>query len=113
MRFLHTADWQLGMTRHFLEGEAQPRYAAARRDAVAALAGVAAETQAEFVVVAGDPGVLRGEGGPMTALIDGPADLAAVPAGPARRDPVLAACECSARSIGWGAPTAAFPGYPA
>ena len=54
MRFLHTADWQLGMTRHFLEGEAQPRYAAARRDAVAALAGVAAETQAEFVVVAGD-----------------------------------------------------------
>ena len=54
MRFLHTADWQLGMTRHFLEGEAQPRYAAARRDAVAALAGVAAETHAEFVVVAGD-----------------------------------------------------------
>lgn len=54
MRFLHTADWQLGMTRHFLEGEAQPRYAAARRDAVAALAAVAAETQAEFVVVAGD-----------------------------------------------------------
>lgn len=54
MRFLHTADWQLGMTRHFLAGEAQPRYAAARRDAVAALAAVAAETQAEFVVVAGD-----------------------------------------------------------
>lgn len=54
MRFLHTADWQLGMTRHFLAGEAQPRYAAARRDAVAALAGVAAETRAEFVVVAGD-----------------------------------------------------------
>lgn len=54
MRFLHTADWQLGMTRHFLAGEAQPRYAAARRDAVAALADAAAETQAEFVVVAGD-----------------------------------------------------------
>ena len=35
MRFIHTADWQLGMTRHFLEGEAQPRYAAARRDPVA------------------------------------------------------------------------------
>ena len=54
MRFIHTADWQLGMTRHFLEGEAQPRYAAARRDAVAALAGVVAETGAQFVVVAGD-----------------------------------------------------------
>ncbi|PBJ59651.1 hypothetical protein BB737_28080, partial [Mycobacterium avium subsp. hominissuis] len=25
MRFLHTADWQLGMTRHFLAGDAQPR----------------------------------------------------------------------------------------
>jgi DNA repair exonuclease SbcCD nuclease subunit len=54
MRFLHTADWQLGMTRHFLNGEAQPRYSAARRDAVAALGALAAETGAEFVVVAGD-----------------------------------------------------------
>jgi len=32
MRFVHTADWQLGMTRYFLNGEAQPRYSAARRD---------------------------------------------------------------------------------
>jgi DNA repair exonuclease SbcCD nuclease subunit len=54
MRFLHTADWQLGMTRHFLNGEAQPRYSAARRDAVAGLGAVAAEVGAEFVVVAGD-----------------------------------------------------------
>ena len=54
MRFIHTADWQLGMTRHFLQGEAQPRYAAARRDAVAGLRAVAAESGAEFVVVAGD-----------------------------------------------------------
>jgi DNA repair exonuclease SbcCD nuclease subunit len=54
MRFLHTADWQLGMTRHFLNGEAQPRYSAARRDAVASLGAVAKETGAEFVVVAGD-----------------------------------------------------------
>ena len=43
MRFLHTADWQLGMTRHFLAGEAQPRYSAARRDAVAGLGALAAE----------------------------------------------------------------------
>jgi DNA repair exonuclease SbcCD nuclease subunit len=54
MRFLHTADWQLGMTRHFLNGEAQPRYSAARRDAVAGLGALATETGAEFVVVAGD-----------------------------------------------------------
>jgi DNA repair exonuclease SbcCD nuclease subunit len=54
MRFLHTADWQLGMTRHFLAGDAQPRYSAARRDAVAGLGAVAAQVGAEFVVVAGD-----------------------------------------------------------
>ncbi len=54
MRFVHTADWQLGMTRHFLEGEAQPRYSAARRDAVAGLGALAAEVDAEFVVVSGD-----------------------------------------------------------
>lgn len=54
MRFLHTADWQLGMTRHFLAGDAQPRYSAARRDAVAGLGRLADEVGAEFVVVAGD-----------------------------------------------------------
>lgn len=54
MRFLHTADWQLGMTRHFLAGDAQPRYSAARRDAVAGLGALACEVGAEFVVVAGD-----------------------------------------------------------
>ena len=54
MRFVHTADWQLGMTRYFLNGEAQPRYSAARRDAVAGLGPLAEEAGAEFVVVAGD-----------------------------------------------------------
>jgi DNA repair exonuclease SbcCD nuclease subunit len=54
MRFVHTADWQLGMTRYFLAGEAQPRYSAARRDAVAGLRTLAADVGAEFVVVAGD-----------------------------------------------------------
>ena len=44
MRFVHTADWQLGMTRHFLAGEAQPQYSAARRDAVAGLGPLAAAT---------------------------------------------------------------------
>ncbi len=54
MRFLHTADWQLGMTRHFLSPDAQSRYSAARRAAVAGLGPLAVETGAEFVVVAGD-----------------------------------------------------------
>jgi DNA repair exonuclease SbcCD nuclease subunit len=54
MRFVHTADWQLGMTRHFLSSDAQPRYSAARRDAVAGLGKLAADAGAEFVVAAGD-----------------------------------------------------------
>ena len=54
MKFLHTADWQLGMTRHFLSDDAQARYSAARRDAIVAVGALARETGAEFVVVAGD-----------------------------------------------------------
>src|ERR1700743_2063441 len=54
MRFVHTADWQLGMTRHFLAGEAQPQYSAARRDAVAGLGPLAAQVGAEVVVGAGE-----------------------------------------------------------
>jgi DNA repair exonuclease SbcCD nuclease subunit len=62
MRFVHTADWQLGMTRRFLgagrpgqaAGEAQARFAQARTDAVAALGRVAADEGAAFVVVCGD-----------------------------------------------------------
>lgn len=54
MRFIHTADWQLGMTRHFLDDDAQPRYSAARRDVVAGLGALARRSGAEFVVVAGD-----------------------------------------------------------
>lgn len=38
------------------------------------------------------------------------ADLAAEVTGGDRRNAVLAACECSVRSIAWGAPTSAFPG---
>ncbi|MEJ5915671.1 metallophosphoesterase family protein [Pseudokineococcus sp. 1T1Z-3] len=54
MRFLHTADWQLGMTRHYLQPEAQARSAEARLEAVRALGRVAAEHGCAFVVVAGD-----------------------------------------------------------
>lgn len=54
VRFLQTSDWQLGMTRYFLEGEAQARYTAARIDAVRAIGDVARREECDFVVVAGD-----------------------------------------------------------
>jgi hypothetical protein len=38
------------------------------------------------------------------------ADLAAAVTGGDRRNAVLSACECSARSIAWGGSTSAFPG---
>lgn len=52
--FLHTADWQLGMTRHFLDAEAQARFTQDRIDAIVRMAHVAAEHACAFVVVAGD-----------------------------------------------------------
>lgn len=52
--FLHTADWQIGMTRRWLAGEAQARFAAARIEAIRTLGVVALEQGCEFVVVCGD-----------------------------------------------------------
>ncbi|MDV8000568.1 exonuclease SbcCD subunit D [Rhodococcus sp. IEGM 1408] len=54
VRFLHSADWQLGMTRRFLGAESQAVYTADRLAAVAALGTLASQHGAEFVVVAGD-----------------------------------------------------------
>lgn len=54
VRFLHTADWQLGMTRHYLEGEAQARFTGDRVEAVRRIGQLARERRCEFVVVAGD-----------------------------------------------------------
>jgi DNA repair exonuclease SbcCD nuclease subunit len=54
VRFIHSADWQLGMTRHYLGGEAQARFAQARLDAIERIGRLAREHDAEFVVVAGD-----------------------------------------------------------
>lgn len=53
-RFLHTADWQLGMTRHFLEGEAQARFTAARIEVIRVIGDLAVEEGCSFVVVGGD-----------------------------------------------------------
>jgi DNA repair exonuclease SbcCD nuclease subunit len=54
VRFLHTSDWQLGMTRHFLGGADQATFAQARIDAVVRLATLARDRACAFVVVAGD-----------------------------------------------------------
>lgn len=54
VRFLHSADWQLGMTRHFLVPEAQARFSQARIDAIRSIGAVARRTGAAFVVVGGD-----------------------------------------------------------
>lgn len=54
VRFLHSADWQLGMTRHYLSAEAQPRFTAARLDVIAKIGELAIEEDCEFIVVCGD-----------------------------------------------------------
>lgn len=54
MRFLHTADWQLGMARHFLDDDAQARFTAARLDAVREIGRVAERERCAFILVCGD-----------------------------------------------------------
>src|SRR5699024_10215124 len=54
MRFIATADWQLGMTAHYLDDEARPRFHQARFDAVRRIGELADDLDAQFVVVAGD-----------------------------------------------------------
>lgn len=53
-KILHSADWQLGMTRHFLSEEAQPRFSQARFDAIRRLGSLAREAGCECLVVCGD-----------------------------------------------------------
>ena len=54
VKFLHTADWQLGMRRHFLSDESLPRFMQARIDAIRTIADLAAGERCAFVVVSGD-----------------------------------------------------------
>ena len=54
IRFLHTSDWQLGMTRRFLSEEAQARYTQARFDAIRQMGRIAKERECQFVLVCGD-----------------------------------------------------------
>ena len=51
---MHSGDWQLGMTRHFLRGEAQARFDAARLDVIEKIGALAEEDSCAFVVVCGD-----------------------------------------------------------
>lgn len=53
-RFLHTSDWQLGMTRHFLSEGAQERYSQARFDAIRTMGRVAKDEKCQFMLVCGD-----------------------------------------------------------
>ncbi len=53
-KFIHTADWHLGMQAHFLPEEARVRFAQDRFDAVRRIAELAREEGCAFVVVAGD-----------------------------------------------------------
>ncbi|MEO8538911.1 MAG: metallophosphoesterase [bacterium] len=54
VRFVHTSDWQLGMTRRYLTPEAQARFTDARIQAIRTIGALASERDASFVVVAGD-----------------------------------------------------------
>lgn len=54
IRFLHTGDWQLGMTRHFLSEGAQERYSQARFDAIRTMGRVAKDQNCQFMLVCGD-----------------------------------------------------------
>lgn len=54
IRFLHTSDWQLGMTRHFLSEGAQERYSQARFDAIRTMGRVTKDAKCQFMLVSGD-----------------------------------------------------------
>lgn len=54
VRFLHTSDWQLGMTRHFLRPAAQARFTDARIEAIRTIGRIARDEGCAFVAVAGD-----------------------------------------------------------
>ena len=53
-RFMHTSDWQLGVTRQFLNADSQALWTAARFDGIRNLGRIAKEDGCEFIVVAGD-----------------------------------------------------------
>lgn len=54
VRFVHSADWQLGRAPYYLSEEARARFRAARVEVVGAIAELALQQHCDFVVVCGD-----------------------------------------------------------
>lgn len=54
MKFLHTSDWHLGMTRRYLPPEEQGRFSGDRLAAVREIAEIAQHEDCDFVIVCGD-----------------------------------------------------------
>lgn len=54
VKFLHTADWQLGRAPQFLSEDARPRFRGARLDVIDAIGRLAGDEGCSFVVVSGD-----------------------------------------------------------
>lgn len=54
VRFVHSADWQLGRAPHYLSDEARTRFSSARVDVVGTIGDLAVHERCAFVVVCGD-----------------------------------------------------------
>jgi DNA repair exonuclease SbcCD nuclease subunit len=54
IRILHTGDWQLGMTRYYLDTDAQARFTQARFESIVAIGRLAGEHGCELVICCGD-----------------------------------------------------------
>src|SRR6187399_717678 len=54
VRFIHTADWQLGLKLRYLQPERAAQLRLIRFQTVRAIAALARQRQADFVLVAGD-----------------------------------------------------------
>ncbi len=54
IRFLHTGDWHLGMTRHFFSEGVQERFSQSRYDSIGELGRIAKDKECSFMVVCGD-----------------------------------------------------------
>lgn len=54
VRFVHSADWQLGRAPYYLSVEARARFRAARIEVISSIAQLAQRERCDFVVVCGD-----------------------------------------------------------
>ena len=54
VKFVHSADWQLGRAPHYLNEEARVRFSAARIEVIGTIAELAVQEHCDFVVVCGD-----------------------------------------------------------